>query len=482
MFSARRLVLKNHLFNDDGSLSDILPERSPGVLRGNGNSILSQAKRQKVKFLTLQFSDINGSLRSRLFPAEATKSLIEEGFGFDGSSIAGFVDIDQCDLVAKPDPTTFSILPWTTGSKKSARMLCDVYYPDGKPFDGDPRFILKRVAKESIGMGFIPFFGAEAEFSLFNQDKSPIDYAAYMEYMPLDMAEALKMELFHSLRQLGLRPEVAHHETGPGQNEINFGHDQALRSADNVVVFKQAVKVLASHHNLIASFMAKPLFGYGAHGAHRHVSLCDSRSGKNLFFAKKSANFLSNLARFFVGGLLAHARALSAVVSPTVNSYKRFVPGLEAPIYLTWGWNNRSVLAKIPTYFPKNPRASRIEYRGVDSSSNPYLDHAAILKAGLDGIKKKLDPGPVVLENVYRMSKEKITELRISSLPTSLGEAVNELRKDRVVQDALGEYCYQRFSRLKEAEWKEYLAAIEQTGDPGTKISEWELNRYFLTS
>ncbi|HKM50026.1 MAG TPA: glutamine synthetase family protein [Candidatus Bathyarchaeia archaeon] len=438
-------------------------------------------KRHKAEFLTLQFSGINGSLKSRLFPADATKALVEEGFGFDGSSIAGFVDINQCDLVAKPDPTTFSILPWTSGTKKSARMLCDVYFPDGKPFDGDPRFILKRVAKESTDMGFVPFFGAEVEFSLFNKEKSPIDYAAYMDYIPLDMAENFKMELFYFLRQLSLRPEVAHHETGPGQNELNFGHAEALRSADNVAVFKQAVKILASQHNLIASFMAKPLFGYGAHGAHRHVSLCSS-SGKNLFYDKNSPNFLSKLARFFVGGLLAHAKALSAIVSPTVNSYKRFVPGLEAPIYLAWGWNNRSLLVKIPTYFPKNPAASRIEYRGVDSSSNPYLDHAVILKAGLDGIKKKMDPGVAVSENLYHMSKERIKELELATLPSSLGDAINELKKDEVVKEALGEYCYQRFAKLKESEWKEYLAEIERTGDPGIQISEWELNRYLLHS
>ena len=434
-------------------------------------------------FLTLQFVDILGNVRSRLFPAEDGKSLLEEGFGFDGSSITGFVDIDQSDLVAKPDPRTYCVLPWTSGAKKSARMMCDVYWPDGRRFDGDPRSILKRVQEECAGMGYTAMFGPEVEFSLLRElDKKPIDFAGYMDYLPYDLAEDLKMELFYTLRQLGLRPSVAHHEIGPGQNEINIECSEPVDCADKVVAFKQAVKIVAKQRGVIATFMAKPLYGYGAHGAHVHVSLRRSHDDRNLFFDEKSSDHLSDLARFFVGGLLAHAKALSAVVSPTVNSYKRLVPGLEAPTYLTWGWANRSVLVKIPKYFPEKPDAERIEFRGPDSSYNPYLAFAVVLKAGLDGVENEIDPGPPITQNVYRLSKQMIQELKISSLPSSLGAALEELKKDVVVQQALGEYSYRRYVELKEKEFREYLDEIAHTGDPGPKISEWELNRYLLSS
>jgi glutamine synthetase len=445
-------------------------------------TVLTRIRKEKVAFLTLQFADILGTVRSRLFPAEDAKSLLEEGFGFDGSSITGFVGIDQSDLVAKPDPRTYRVLPWTSGAKKSGRMICDVYWPDDRPFEGDPRFILKRVHRECEEMGYTAIIGPEVEFSLLREsDRKPIDVARYMDYLPYDLAENLKMELFYALRQLGLHPSVAHHEIGPGQNEINIECCEPLDCADNVVAFKQAVKILAGENGMIGTFMAKPLFGYGAHGAHAHVSLRKSHSGRNLFFDEKSSDHLSDLARFFVGGLIAHAKALSAIVSPTVNSYKRLVPGLEAPTYLTWGWANRSVLVKIPKYFPDNPDAARIEYRGPDASYNPYLAFAVILKAGLDGVKNQIDPGPPVSENVYRLSKERLQELKISSLPASLGAAVDELKKDLIVQEALGEYSYRKYVELKEKEFEEYLAEIERTGDPGPNISDWELNRY-LTS
>jgi len=452
-------------------------------LKEAARTILTRLSKERVRFLTLQFVDILGNVRSRLFPAEDARSLLEEGYGFDGSSIAGFVEIERSDLVAKPDPNTYCILPWTSGSKKSGRMTCDVYWPDSRPFDGDPRFILKRAQQECEEMGYTAIFGPEVEFSLFKEsDRKPIDFARYMDYLPYDLAEDLKMELFFALRQLGLRPSVAHHEIGPGQNEINIECCEPLDCADKVVAFKQAVKILAGRNGMIGTFMAKPLFGYGAHGAHVHVSLRKLHSSRNLFFDEKSSDHLSDTARFFVGGLLAHAKALSAVVSPTVNSYKRLVPGLEAPVYLTWGWANRSVLVKVPSYFPENPGAARIEFRGPDSSYNPYIAFAAILKAGLDGVRNKIDPGPPTSENVYRLSKERIQELKISSLPRSLGAAIDELRKDVVVQEALGEHSYRRYVELKEREYKEYLAEIERTGDPGPNISDWELNRYLISS
>jgi len=452
-------------------------------LKETTKKVLMQISKEKVKFLTLQFVDILGNVRSRLFPEEDAKSLLDEGFGFDGSSIAGFVEIDRSDLIAKPDPRTYRVLPWTSGIKKSGRMICDIFWPDGKPFDGDPRFILKRVQEECRGMGYTAIFGPEVEFSLFREtDGKPIDYARYMDYLPYDLAEDLKMELFYALRQLGLHPSVAHHEIGPGQNEINIECCEPVDCADNVVAFKQAVKIIAKQSGMIGTFMAKPLFGYGAHGAHVHASLRKLRSGSNLFFDEKSSDHLSDLAKFFAGGLLAHAKALSAIVAPTVNSYKRLVPGLEAPIYLTWGWANRSVLVKVPKYFPGKPSATRIEFRGPDSSCNPYLAFAAVLKAGLDGVKNEIDPGPPLSQNVYRLSKERIQELKISSLPSSLGAALGELKKDPVIQEALGEYSYRRFVELKEKEYKEYLGEIERTGDPGPNISEWELNKYLISS
>jgi glutamine synthetase len=445
--------------------------------------LLSRIKKEKAQFVTLQFTDLLGRVRSRLFPVYRAEEIFDDGFAFDGSSITGFVDISESDMVARPDPSTFVVLPWTSGDEKSIMMFCDCHHPNGQPFEGDPRHILRRAIDDCSKMGFKPEVGPEEEFTLLNEsDRKPLDYALYMDYAPYDPAEPFKMELLHALTQLGLRPEVAHHEIGPGQNEVNFEHSDALSSADHVLMFKQAVKILAKKHGMIATFMPKPFFGYGAHGAHRHVSLQDADSGRNLFFDKKAPKYLSSTARMFIGGLLAHAKAISAFASPTVNSYKRLVPGLEAPIYLTWGWGNRSVLVKVPSYFPRNPAAARVEFRGTDSSSNPYIEYATILKAGLDGIKNSIDPGPDVSENVYHMSPEKVRELNISVLPNSLGEALEALKKDRLVQEALGEYAYTKYVKLKEAEWKDYQAEIERTGDPGIQISDWELNKYLLSA
>jgi glutamine synthetase len=443
----------------------------------------NRIRKEKAKFLTLQLTDLLGRTRSRLFPADSAQSILQDGFAFDGSSITGFMDISESDMVARPDPTTLKVLPWTAGDEKSVQMTCDVHRPNGKPFEGDPRFILRRAIDECRKMGFVPMIGPEEEFTLLNEaDRKPVDYALYMDYQPYDPAEAFKMELLLVLRGLGLQPEVAHHEIGPGQNEINFQYSDALSSADHLLLFKQAVKILAKKRGMIATFMAKPFFGYGAHGAHRHVSLRDLKSGRNLFFDKKAPKFLSSTAQMFIGGILNHARSLSALAAPTVNSYKRLVPGLEAPIYLTWGWGNRSVLVKVPAYFPRSASAARIEFRGTDSSSNPYLDFSGVLMAGLDGIKRSADPGPDVSENVYHMSKERVRELGIGLLPSSLHDALDDFKKDPLMRETLGEYAYTRYIKLKETEWAEYEAEIGRTGDPGIQISEWELNRYLLTS
>ena len=445
--------------------------------------VIDRVRKENAQFLTLQLTDLLGRTRSRLFPAETADSIMEDGFAFDGSSITGFMEISESDMVARPDPATIKVLPWTSTNEKSLQMTCDVYRPNGKPFEGDPRFILRRAIDECKKMGFVPMIGPEEEFTLLNEtNRQPVDYALYMDYEPYDPAEAFKMELLLVLRELGLQPEVAHHEIGPGQNEINIQYADALTSADHLLLFKQAVKILAKKRGMIATFMAKPFFGYGAHGAHRHVSLQDVKSGRNLFFDKKAPKYLSKTARMFIGGILNHARALSALAAPTVNSYKRLVPGLEAPIYLTWGWGNRSVLVKVPAYFPRSAGAARIEFRGTDSSSNPYLDFAGVLRAGLDGIKRSVDPGPDVSENVYHMSEERVRELNIGLLPSSLHDALHDFKKDSLMRETLGEYAYSRYIQLKEAEWAEYQAEIGRTGDPGIQISQWELNKYLLSS
>jgi glutamine synthetase len=445
--------------------------------------ILEDVEREGIGFVHLQFVDIHGSVKSRVAPADALPVILKEGMPFDGSSIAGFVNIEESDLVARPDLSTFTVLPWTNGSRKSGRFICDVFNPDGTPFQGDPRYLLKVALQEADEMGFHVNAGPEVEFCLFKSNGTePLDRGAYMDYLPFDEAEDLKEELIVQIKKMGIESEIAHHETAPGQNEIVFRYVEALKAADNVVTFKLAARMLAISRGWIATFMPKPIFGAGANGQHIHMSLIDKETGGSVFFDHDSPDGFSDRCKHFIGGLLSHAKAMSAIAACTVNSYKRLVPGLEAPIYITWGRGNRSVLVRVPNYYPKEEKSTRVEYRGPDGSCNPYLAMAAMIKAGVDGIRAKSDPGEPIQENVYRFTPRDLKKHKIQNLPSSLGEALEELRKDPIVQSALGSHTFPIFYKIKMKEWEEYLEMISREGDPGTRISQWEMARYFESS
>ena len=422
-------------------------------------------------FVQLIFVDINGVPKGMEIPSSRLAEAVEEGISFDGSSIPGFQGIEDSDLVFRADPSTYAEVPW-----EGVGRIYGYIYRDGKPYHADPRGVLKRTVDELREEGFTAYIGPEPEFYLLKKNGSwelqlP-DSGGYFDIVTLDRARAVKREIALYMPALGLTPEVLHHEVGKAQHEIDFRYDEALRTADNIVSFKYVVKAVAEMHGLHATFMPKPIYGFPGNGMHLHISLWEGE--KNAFMGE---NGLSDIALYFLGGILEHAKALSAVTNPTVNSYKRLVPGYEAPVYISWGYRNRSALIRVPAFWGKG---ARIEYRSPDPSANPYLAFSAILKAGLDGIRREIEPSSYVEENVYEMSEKRREELGIESLPETLGQALEELKRDRVVRDALGK-AYRNFIRYKEREWAEYIGYLESKGiPPETKeVTEWELERYF---
>ena len=422
-------------------------------------------------FVQLIFVDINGVPKGMEIPSSRLAEAVEEGISFDGSSIPGFQGIEDSDLVFRADPSTYAEVPW-----EGVGRIYGYIYRDGEPYHADPRGVLKRTVDELRREGFTAYIGPEPEFYLLKKNGSwelqlP-DSGGYFDIVTLDRARAVKREIALYMPALGLTPEVLHHEVGKAQHEIDFRYDEALRTADNIVSFKYVVKAVAEMHGLHATFMPKPIYGFPGNGMHLHISLWEGE--KNAFMGE---NGLSDIALYFLGGILEHAKALSAVTNPTVNSYKRLVPGYEAPVYISWGYRNRSALVRVPAFWGKG---ARIEYRSPDPSANPYLAFSAILKAGLDGIRREIEPSSYVEENVYEMSEKRREELGIESLPETLGQALEELKRDRVVRDALGK-AYRNFIRYKEREWAEYLSYLESKGiPPETKeVTEWELERYF---
>ncbi len=422
-------------------------------------------------FVQLIFVDINGVPKGMEIPSSRLAEAVEEGISFDGSSIPGFQGIEDSDLVFRADPSTYAEVPW-----EGVGRIYGYIYRDGEPYHADPRGVLKRTVDELRREGFTAYIGPEPEFYLLKKNGSwelqlP-DSGGYFDIVTLDRARAVKREIALYMPALGLTPEVLHHEVGKAQHEIDFRYDEALRTADNIVSFKYVVKAVAEMHGLHATFMPKPIYGFPGNGMHLHISLWEGE--KNAFMGE---NGLSDIALYFLGGILEHAKALSAVTNPTVNSYKRLVPGYEAPVYISWGYRNRSALVRVPAFWGKG---ARIEYRSPDPSANPYLAFSAILKAGLDGIRREIEPSSYVEENVYEMNEKRREELGIESLPETLGQALEELKRDRVVRDALGK-AYRNFIRYKEREWAEYLSYLESKGiPPETKeVTEWELERYF---
>lgn len=440
--------------------------------------IFERVQMDGVKFISFQFTDVTGSVKSVDAPISRLGEALDHGFWFDGSSVEGFARIQESDMLLVPDMETYAVLPWSPETMRRARLFCDIYNPDGTPFLGDPRGALRRSleALEKRGMKYM--VGSEPEFFLFRRNGStdihpvPHDVGGYFDFSPNDEAVRVRTELMEALDSMGLEVEVGHHECALGQHEIDFHFSNALRSADNVLTLKYTVKAIAAQHGLIASFMPKPIFGINGSGMHCHQSLFNLED-ENLFYDDADSFHLSTLAYGFIAGQLSHARAFSAVTAPTVNSYKRLVPGYEAPVYIGWAQTNRSALIRIPQAIKGMATAIRAELRCPDPSCNPYLAYTVMLAAALDGMDKHLSaPKPMNNINIYELTKEERRAHNIVELPASLREALNELEGDEVLKSALGKDLYEAFNRAKWAEWEDYRL----------NVMDWELARYLETS
>lgn len=443
------------------------------MAKSSASDVLKRAEEAEVRFVNLQFTDIMGTVKSVTIPVHQFADSLEHGTWFDGSSIEGFARIAESDMYLTPDPSTFQLIPWEHGTQTTARVICDVYTPDGTPFPGDPREVLKRVLREAEALGLDYYTGPELEFFLLvpgpggREDPLPHDRGSYFD-LSTDLAIAVRAEMVNALMALGINVEAAHHEVAIGQHEIDFRYGRALETADNAVTFKYTLKAVAQQHGLHATFMPKPIFGVNGSGMHVHQSLFHRDSEDNAFVDTNDEYGLSDLAKHFIAGQLEHARGMSAVLASLVNSYKRLVPGYEAPVYISWARVNRSALIRVPQITPAKPKSARIELRFPDPSANPYLAFAVMLAAGLDGIKRELPLSPPIEENLYHFNEERRREAGISMLPGSLIEAVDELARDSVIAEALGDPLFDRFVEAKREEWDEYRM----------QVTPWELDRY----
>jgi len=423
--------------------------------------VLKTAKENNVKFIRLWFTDILGFLKSFAITINELEGALEEGMGFDGSSIEGFVRIEESDMVAMPDPTTFQILPWRSKDDVNvARMFCDIYRPNGEPFDCDPRYVLKRNLKRAAEMGFTYYVGPELEYFYLKSadDPSPLDAGGYFDLTPLDVASDLRRETVLMLEQMGINVEYSHHEVAPSQHELDMRYTDALTMADNVMTYRLVVKEIALKHNVYATFMPKPIFGVNGSGMHTHQSLF--KGDENAFFDPNDQYHLSEVGKRYIAGLLRHSREITLVTNQWVNSYKRLVPGYEAPVYITWALRNRSDLIRVPEYKPGKEKATRVEYRSPDPACNPYLAFAVMLAAGLEGIEKGYELPPPVERNVYEMTDKEREELGIGTLPGSLQEAIQCAEESEVVRKALGDSLFEKLIENKKLEWDRYRAQV----------------------
>ncbi|GAB3691670.1 type I glutamate--ammonia ligase [Salinarchaeum chitinilyticum] len=448
---------------------------TPGTLTDEEEAVLAEIEAEEIDFLRLQFTDILGTVKNVSIPASQAEKAFEEGIYFDGSSIEGFVRIQESDMRLDPDPSTFAILPWREDEDGAAgRLICDVINTStGEPFAGDPRAVLESALDDAAEMGYTLNVGPEPEFFVFEQDEDgrattiTHDAGGYFDLAPKDLASDLRREMIYNLEEMDFDVEASHHEVAEGQHEIAFTYDDGLTTADNIATFRSVVRATAQKNGVHATFMPKPIAHINGSGMHTHLSLFED--GENAFHDADDEFDLSETAKQFVAGILEHAPAITAVCNPTVNSYKRLVPGYEAPVYVAWSDVNRSALIRKPA--ARTPAASRIELRSPDPSCNPYLALAVMLKAGLDGIERDLDCPDPVRENIYEFDEAKREEYGIETLPANLGEAVAELEDDDVVTDALGPHVAEKFVEAKQAEYDEYKA----------EVSDWEIDRYLET-
>jgi glutamine synthetase len=435
--------------------------------------ILARVEEEDISFIRLWFTDILGQLKSFAVGKDELEGALQDGMGFDGSSITGFNRIEESDMIAMPDTDTFEVLPWRPREKAVARMFCDVLVPGGEPYEGDPRFVMRRAMARAQEMGFDHYYlGPELEFFYFRSDQlnggppEVLDRGGYFDLTTLDAASDLRRETVIALEALGINVEYTHHEVGPSQHEIDMRFADGVRMADNAMTYRIAVKEIAMKYGVYATFMPKPLFGENGSGMHVHQSLFSGDS--NAFFDADDEYHLSSTAKSFIAGQLRHAREISALFAQWVNSYKRLVPGYEAPVYIAWSRRNRSALVRVPVYHPGKEQATRAELRCPDPSCNPYLTFAAMLHAGLEGIEKGYELPDPMERNLYDLTADERARLGVEQLPETLGEAIEELAGSELVLKALGEHIFTRYVDLKRAEWDEYRV----------EVSPWELNRY----
>lgn len=431
--------------------------------------IIKIVKDKDVKFIRLQFTDIFGTLKNVAITSSQLEKALNNECMFDGSSIEGFVRIEESDQYLRPDLDSFVVFPWRPQQGKVARLICDIFTPEGKAFDGDPRYILKKVLAEAADMGYSFNVGPELEFFLFNTDEfgkpttNTTDEAGYFDLGPTDAGEDARRDICFALEDMGFEIEASHHEVAVAQHEIDFKYDSALMTADKIMTFKLAVKAIANRHGLYASFMPKPLYGVNGSGMHTNMSL--TKNGKNAFYDESDPLALSKEAYSFIAGIMAHIKGMAAITNPLVNSYKRLVPGYEAPCYIAWSARNRSPLIRVPA---TRGAGTRVELRCPDPACNPYLELAVLLAAGLDGIKKNLKPPVSTDVNIFHLTPDERKELSIDSLPGSLMEAIQEMEKDDLVKSVLGEHIFTKYIEAKTKEWDRYRTAV----------TEWEVSEY----
>ncbi len=432
--------------------------------------VIKVANANDVKFVRLQFCDIHGLVKNMSIPATQLEKALDNKVMLDGSSIRGFRTIETSDMYFYPDISTFQILPWRPKEGAVARIICDIYNPDGTPFDGCPRNNLKRVLKKAESMGYKFNVGPECEFFLFNLDEMGrpttglVDHGGYYDVEPTDVGADVRRSIIYTLEEMGFDVEASHHEVAPSQHEIDFKYDDALPTADKVLTFKWAAKTIANSYGLYATFMPKPIAGINGSGMHCNMSLSDL-NGKNLFYDESKPDGISDMMKHYIAGLLKHVREFAAVSNPLVNSYKRLVPGYEAPVYIAWSKCNRSALIRIPA---SRGASTRVELRCPDPACNPYLALACMLEAGLNGIKNKLEPPAEVVENIYHMEMRTLEDRNINALPGSLNEAIKYMGESKLVRDALGDHIYEHYIDTKYREYQTYRA----------QVSKWELDHY----
>ncbi len=433
--------------------------------------ILRLAKENDVAFVRLQFTDILGTLKNVAITVSQLERALDNKCMVDGSSIEGFVRIEESDMYLYPDYDSFEIFPWESKHGKIARLICDVHLSDGTPFSGDPRNVLKRAIEKAEKMGYTFKVGPECEFFLFQTDEegNPTtianDKGGYFDLGPIDLGESCRRDICLALEEMGFEIEASHHEVAEGQHEIDFKYDDALKTADNVMTFKYVVKIMAQQHKLHATFMPKPIYGIAGSGMHTNMSLF--KDGKNVFCDENGPYGLSKTALHFIAGIMEHIKSITAIANPIVNSYKRLVPGYEAPVYIAWSASNRSSLIRVPT---ARGAGTRVELRSADPACNPYLEMAICLFAGLDGIERELMPPESTSRNIYDMTAEERAADGIETLPASLEEALRHFKKSKFSRNALGDHVYEKYAEAKSAEWEQYR----------TKISQWELDNYLV--